>query len=124
ARTQEHVRLAEAQLEVGAGIPLDVRRAEVQRGQAEVNLVQTRNAAEIAALTLGQLIGVPLEPTVALTTRFQIFEPTWDAGELVRGALVSNPTLLAAQASTEAARTTVQSARTSYLPSLNLTVGL
>ena len=124
ARTGESLRLAEAQLEVGAGIPLDVRRAQVDRGRAEVTLVQARNTAEIAALTLGQLVGVPIDGSVELTTRFEIFEPNLNAEELVQAALQENPVLLAARATSAAARTTVQSARTSYLPTLSLSAGL
>ena len=124
ARTQEHVRLAQAQLEVGAGTPLDVRRAEVDRGQAEVSLVQARNSADIAVLTLGQIIGVPIDPAVRLTTAFTIFEPTWQPAALVEMALENNPTLQEARATGEAARTNVRAARSSYLPSMNLNVGL
>ena len=124
ARTEEHVRLAEARLEVGAGTPLDVQRAQVQRGQAQVSLVQARNNADISVLTLGQLVGTPLEPEVDLTSSFAIFEPTWSAPELVAAALGTNPSLLAAEATASAARTGVRSARTSYLPSLNFNVGM
>lgn len=124
ARTEEHVRLAEARLEVGAGTPLDVQRAQVQRGQAQVSLVQARNNADIAVFTLGQLVGTPLEPEIELTSSFTIFEPTWSAPELVQAALGTNPSLLAAEASASAARTGVRSARTSYLPSLNFNVGM
>lgn len=123
SRAKEHVRLAQARLEVGAGTPLDVRRAEVQLGRAEVALLQARNTAATAAITLGQLVGVPLDPEVGLTSRFAIFEPTWRAEQLVQSALQGNPTLLAAEASAEAARTSVRSARTRYLPSLNFNMG-
>lgn len=124
ARTAEHVRLAEARLEVGAGTPLDVQRAQVQHGQAEVGLVQARNTAAIAAITLGQLVGTPLDPDIELTSTFAIFQPTWSAPELVELALGSNPSLLSAEASASAARTSVRAARTSYLPSLNFNVGV
>jgi outer membrane protein len=124
ARTLEHVRLAEARLEVGAGTPLDVQRAQVQHGTAEVNLVQARNTADIAAITLGQFLGTPLDPSVELTSNFSIFDPTWSAPELVEMALQTNPSLLAAEASASAAGTSVRAARTSYLPSLNFSVGV
>lgn len=124
ARTAEHVRLAEARLEVGVGTPLDVQRAQVQHGRAQVSLVQATNTADIAALTLGQLVGVPIDPSVHLTSEFRIFQPAWRAEELVESALQQNPTLLAAQASVSAAETSVKSARTQYLPSLNFQVGL
>ena len=124
ARTIEHVRLAEARLEVGAGTPLDVQRAEVQRGQAQVSLLQARNNAAISVLYLGQLVGTPLEPEIELTSSFAIFQPTWSATDLVQGALSANPSLLAAEATASAASTGVRSARTSYLPSLNFNVGM
>ena len=41
--------------------------AQVQHGQAEVSLVQARNNADIAAITLGQLVGTPLDPTIKNT---------------------------------------------------------
>lgn len=124
ARTLEYVRLAEARLEVGAGTPLDVQRAQVQHGQAEVSLVQARNTADIAAITLGQLVGTPLDPSIELSSTFSIFEPAWTAAELVESALNANPSLLAARATASAANTSVKAARTSYLPSLNFNVGL
>jgi outer membrane protein len=123
ARTGEHVRLAEARLEVGAGTPLDVRRAEVQQGRAEIGLVQARNNAATAVLVLSQLIGVQLDPTVELTSEFTIFEPDWSAESLVEMALENNPALLAARAGSTAAGTAVTAARTSYLPSVNASMG-
>lgn len=124
ARTGEQLRLAEALLEVGSGTPLDVRRAAVTQGQAQVSLVQARNAAEVAALTLGQHIGAPLDPSVQLTSRFEIFAPEWEAEPLVQAALHNNPALMAARASSDAARTNIQAARSAYLPSLGMNVGL
>ena len=123
ARTAEYVRLAQARLEVGAGTPLDVRRAEVQQGQAEIQLVQARNAVATAKLNLGQLIGAPLDPEVPLTSEFVLFEPNLDTEALVEAALRTNPVLLASRASENAARTEVKQARTAYLPSLNFNVG-
>ena len=124
ARTAEHVRLAEARLEVGAGTPLDVQRAQVQHGQAEVSLVQARNNADIAAITLGQLVGTPLDPAIELTSTFSIFDPEWSPAELIEIALGRNPSLLAAEANASAAGTSVRAARTAYLPSLNFNVGV
>ena len=124
ANLAEHVRLAEARLEVGAGTPLDVQRAQVQHGQAEVQLVQARNTADIAAITLGQYLGTPLDPSVALTSTFEIFQPAWSAQQLVEMALGTNPSLKAAEANAAAARTSVKSARTQYLPSLGFNMGI
>lgn len=123
ARTVEHQRLAQARLEVGAGTPLDVRRAEVQKGRADVALVQARGDVGNATLELGRLMGTELRPDVRLTSEFALFDPAWEAGALVSQAAEDNPNLRAARAQEGAARTGITAARSSYLPSLSLNVG-
>lgn len=123
-RTREHERLANARLEVGAGTPLDVRRAEVERGRAEANLLQTRNAYETELLRLGQLMGMVLPEGTPLTTRFDLFEPSWNADALAAEALENNAELLAARANVNAARTGVRAARSAYLPTVSAQLGL
>jgi outer membrane protein len=123
-RTLEHERLARAKLEVGSGTPLDVRRAQVERGRAEVGVVQQQNTYETELLRLGMLMGVDLSTTTRLESGFELFEPRWSGDELVRTALENNPGLLAARASTGAAETQVRAARSAYLPSLSFRVGL
>lgn len=124
ARAAEYERLARARLEVGAGTPLDVRRAEVRKGQAEVRLLQAENARAVAALNLGELLGAPLEPETRLTTEFAVFEPRWKTEELLATALRENPSLRAARAGATAARTGARAARGAYLPVLSFNVGL
>ncbi|HEX6370675.1 MAG TPA: TolC family protein [Longimicrobium sp.] len=123
-RTREHERLANARLEVGSGTPLDVRRAQVERGRAEVGVVQQQNTYETELLRLGLLMGVDLPAGTRLESAFELFEPRWSADELVGMALENNPGLHAARANTGAAQTQVRAARSAYLPSLNFQVGL
>ncbi|HEX2210219.1 MAG TPA: TolC family protein [Longimicrobium sp.] len=123
-RTREHERLANAKLEVGSGTPLDVRRAQVERGRAEVSLVQQQNTYETELLRLAQLMGVDLPEGTRLESAFELFEPRWSGDELVRMALEANPNLLAARASTGAAQTQVRAARSAYLPTLSFQVGI
>ncbi|HEX8906287.1 MAG TPA: TolC family protein, partial [Longimicrobiaceae bacterium] len=123
ARTTEHERLARARLEVGAGTPLDLRRAEVQRGQAEVSLLQRRNDYQTALLRLGLSMGRELPADTRLSSTFSLFEPKWTVDELEQMALSGNPNLLSARATAQAARTGVRAARTQYLPSLSMSVG-
>lgn len=123
ARTHEHERLARARLEVGAGTPLDVRRAEVDRGRAEVTLLQRKNDQATQVLLLGQMMGSPLSPSTALTTTFALAEPRWTSEELVALALRGNPELASARANSDAARTGVRAARTQYMPSMSVRAG-
>ncbi|HET7231437.1 MAG TPA: TolC family protein [Longimicrobium sp.] len=122
-RTQEHERLARARLEVGAGTPLDLRRAEVERGQAEVNVVQRRNTYQTELLRLGLAMGREIPADTRLSSTFTLFEPAWTVDQLEQQALQANPNLLSARASAQAARTGVRVARSQYLPSLNFSVG-
>jgi outer membrane protein len=123
SRTDEHLRLAQARLDVGAGTPLDVRRAETQKGQAQVKLLQARNTVATATLGLGQLMGVDLQPGAKLTSEFALFQPQFDAAALVAQATADNPNLRSARSSAGAARTGIRAARSSYLPTLNFNVG-
>lgn len=123
ARTDEHQRLAQARLDVGAGTPLDVRRAETQKGQAQVRLLQARNTLATATLALGQLMGVDLQPGAQLTSEFALFQPQFEAATLISQAMANNPNLRAARSQAGAARTGVRAARSNYLPSLSFNVG-
>lgn len=123
-RIQLNVRQAEAQVQVGAGTPLDIRRAEVQEGQAEVQLVQSQNQAASARLSLSRLLGVELPEEVHMVTSFELFEPVLDVDDLVGRALDGNPVLRASRLSVEAANTGVRAARTQYLPNISLSAGV
>lgn len=123
-RTREHERLANAKLEVGSGTPLDVRRAQVERGRAEATLVQQQNTYETELLRLGLLMGTELPQGTPLSSRFELAEPAWTYPQLVSMALENNPNLLSARANTGAAQTQVRAARSAYLPTLSFQVGM
>ncbi len=123
ARTQAYVGQAEAQVAVGAATPLDIRRAETQEGQAEVQLLQSQNAVITTRLALMQTLGTEISALVALTTEFDVFEPDLNTTDLLGLAFAQNPTLLASQSQAAAARTETRMAQTQYLPSLSLSAG-
>ncbi len=123
-RTRTYVRQAEAQVEVGAGTPLDIRRAEVQEGQAEVRLLQAENAAATSRLALGRVMGVPVEVGTRLSTTFELFDPDLDPDALLDRALERNPVLRATRRQAAAASTQARMARMQYYPSLSLSAGL
>jgi outer membrane protein len=123
-RTTAHIRLAQARLDVGTGTRLDVLRAEVQHGQAEVRIVQAENTAAAQRLSLGQLLGVQLPEDVRLSSEFDLFEPTWDRDEVKALAMANNPSLRAAQAQADATGTSLRVARTEYLPTVSASLGL
>jgi outer membrane protein len=119
-RTRSYVRQAEAQVEVGAGTPLDIRRAELQEGQAEVQVLQAENSVATTRLILGRVVGVDVREDVELTTAFDLFDPDLELGDLLNLAMDQNPVLRASRSQQSAAETQTRMARTQYLPSLSL----
>jgi outer membrane protein len=123
-RGDETLKLAQAKVAVGASIPLEAKQAEVERGRAEVNLLQARNLVQTETLRLMQQIGIELNRDVELTTRFDVFDVTFSQEDLVRTALEAHPQLTAARAAEQASDASVKMARSAYLPSLDVSAGL
>jgi outer membrane protein len=124
ARAQDNLRLATARVDVGAAIPLEAQQAEVERGRAEVSLLQAENLARTERLRLAQLLGVPPAVDARLTTQFAVVDVPWTLPQLQAMAVQAHPQLRAAVAAEEAADAGVRMARSSYLPSLNISAGL
>ncbi|UCC49587.1 MAG: TolC family protein [Gemmatimonadota bacterium] len=123
-RTEEYLRLAQAREQVGAGTRLETMQADLARGQAEVALVQARNAARVAKLRLIQALGVQLPAEqVELVSEFQVFEPRLDLESLVNEAMARHPSLVAVRADRDAANSSVKVAKAAYLPTLSLRAG-
>ena len=125
-RGEEFLRLARARFDVGQNTMLDVRQAEVAKGQAEVALLQARQAVTVEKLRLFQQMGVlpPEDPSVVtLTDTFPVIEPRWELSGLLSEAAGSNPDLLALRARSAAARASERAARSTWLPTLSLNAG-
>jgi outer membrane protein len=124
ANTQAQLELARARQQVGAATTLDVRRAEVAVGQAQVALLRERNNVEIEKLRLFQQMGVPQPPNVTLTSQFTMTEPNLRVEELLDMARRANPTLNARRARERSADVGVAQARSQWLPTLSLNTGV
>lgn len=120
-RSEEHLRLAQAREDVGAGTRLETMQADVARGRAEVNLVLAQNAARVSKLRLVQALGVQFPPDqIELVSEFPIFEPSLDMQSLMNDALQRHPQLIAIRADQKAANSTVKVAKAAYFPTLSL----
>ena len=121
ARTQ--LDLAKAKMAVGSGTILDVRRAEVGLGQAQVALLTARNNVEVEKLRLFQQMGVPQTPDAVLTTEFRIDPPTFELAQLLDLARRQNPSIVALRSRERAAELNTRVARAEYTPTLALSTG-
>lgn len=122
-RAELNLRLARAQVEVGTGTPLDARQAEVAVGRTRVSVLQLENLARTSRLRLLTAIGIVRDPSVRLTTRFDLDLPELSEELLLQQAIEGNPGLRALRSVESAARVGVRSARAAYLPSLALRAG-
>jgi outer membrane protein len=123
ATADEALKLAQGRVAAGAATRMDEAQAEVERGRAEVALLQAQAAAETEKLRLLQRIGLDYRGDVELVTRPELFAPDWTLEELTAEALQRHPQLAAARAAEAASRATARSAKMQYLPSLNLSGG-
>lgn len=123
ARAQQNLRLAEARVQVEAAIPMEAKQAQVEVGRAEVGLLQAQNAVYTERMRLMQMLGVELDRELQLTTRFNVQDVPWTREQLVAMAGEAHPQIRAAEAQRHAAGMGVKMARTSYLPSLNVSAG-
>ncbi|HEX9166391.1 MAG TPA: TolC family protein, partial [Gemmatimonadales bacterium] len=125
-RNQTFLDLASARYRVGQGTLIEVRQAEVQKAQADVDLLRTVYLEKDAKLELFRRIGVappvPVEQ-VALSDSFPVTPIGVGLEQVLQEAEDYNPQLKALRARQQGAATGVKSARSEYLPSLSLQGG-
>jgi len=122
----EALKLAQAKFAVGSGTLLDVRQAQVARGQAEVALLQAQTDVLVQKLKLFEQMGVtaPVDlKSVTLSDSFPVTEPTWSLDDLLAMAQAQNPALQAFEARATAAKWSVRASTAAYGPSVSLSAG-
>jgi outer membrane protein len=125
-RNVQFLRLAEARYAVGQATLIDVRQAQVARGQADVALLRAQNAVNVEKLRLFESLGVTAPvalETVQLTDTFTVQPPTWKLEELLNLAGQHNPSLGALRAREAAAGWGVKAATSAFGPSLSFSLG-
>ncbi|MFN0180611.1 MAG: TolC family protein [Gemmatimonadales bacterium] len=126
ARNADFLALAQARYQVGQATILDVKQAQVQKGQADVTLLRANQTENEAKLELYRRIGLnaPNEiETVGLPDSFPVTEPTWRLEQLLGVAAEQNPALRATRARETSADFGLKSQRSRYLPSLSFSAG-
>ena len=122
AASEEHRRLARERFEAGAAAEVDVLHANVGVSSAKLSLVRARSDARVARGNLNAAMGLPPEmPLDVQPPRDELVPPeAMDVGELFDQALRLRPEVRQALGRVEIARRSVDEARSSYLPEVNL----
>jgi outer membrane protein TolC len=125
-RADEALRLAQARYAVGQTTILDVRQAEVQKGRADVGLIQAQQAVTVEKLRLFQQMGVaaPEDPSVVTPSdTFPVVEPAWNLENLLTEAEEQNPDLNSLKARETAAVWGERAAKSEWLPTFSFSAG-
>jgi outer membrane protein len=125
-RNDEFLKLAQARFSVGQATLIDVRQAQVARGQAAVGLLRAQTAVSVEKLRLFEQMGVtaPTEiQAVQLTDTFAVATPAWQLTELLTMAEGQNPALKALRARERSAAWAVRAATSTYGPSVAVSAG-
>jgi outer membrane protein len=125
-RNADFLRLANARYQVGQATLLDVRQAEVTKGQSDVALLRAVQAENEAKLDLIRRMGVePPAPVdqIVLTDSFPVTAPAFALDSLLALADEQNPALRSLRARRTAAYYGVRSAKSEFLPTLSAQAG-
>jgi outer membrane protein len=126
SRNGDFLALAKARHQVGQATLLDVRQAEVAKGQSDVGLLRATQTENEAKLDLIRRMGVeppvPIEQ-IALSDSFPVTPPAFGLDTLLAQADAQNPSLRSLRARQSAASWNVRAAKSEYLPTLSVQAG-
>lgn len=120
-QTEDHLRSARAFYSVGTRPLLDVTRAEVDVANANVGLIQARNAQRVALLQLENAMGVHLKAGYVLKGHVNISPVTFLLDSARTVAMSNRPDILSARAHYEALSSFASAAWGLHLPTLSAT---
>jgi outer membrane protein TolC len=116
---QQHLEQAKAFYEVGTKPKFDVTKAEVDLGNAQLNLISTRNSLKIAMVILNNAIGVPEAPEYQIEDSLSFSKYSITFKEAVDKAYENRPELRSILLKKKATEESVSLAKKGYLPVLN-----
>ena len=120
-RLTAHLKNVEAQYNAGTVAKSDVLRSEVEKADAEQNLIIAKNSYELAVSNLNNIISLPLATPLVVKDelKYQKFDKTLE--ECIAFALNNRPDLAQAQANVEVAQAQIRVAESGSKLSLAAT---
>jgi outer membrane protein len=115
---EQHLETAKGFFEAGAKPIFDVTKAEVDLGNARINMVKANNAVTLAGVNLNNAMGMPAAPPYELEDYVDYQKSPVDLYESLSKAFLNRPDLQSLVRQKEAAQKAIQLAQKDYLPSL------
>lgn len=122
-RQREQLDFVRQQIRLGRATRSDSLRSRVDLNDAQLALLNARNEARSAQFALAESMGVDRRVAPAREANLEPDTLRVSRNELMRAARTASPRVVSARRSAEAAEASVASARSSYLPSLQLSGG-
>lgn len=120
---QQHLDQANAFFRVGVKPKFDVTKAEVDFGNARLNVMKAENAVRIGKITLRDAMGIPESGDFAIVDDLTFRKSDLPLNGVLDRAYSSRPDLLSLMAKIQAAERSIELARKSYFPTLSASAG-
>ena len=120
---EQHLQQAKKLYEVGLKPRIDVTKAEVDLGQARLDLIKARNTYLSDRLVLANAMGIASSPNFEINSSPKFIDISIDEETALELAYQNRPDLKSAIAKVEAAQMNVKLANANYFPTLNAAAG-
>ncbi len=115
---EQHLEQAKGFFTVGTKPKFDVTKAEVDLGNAKLNLILAENALRLAVVNLNNSIGVPDAPEYTLVDNLSLQKYNITLEDALSKAFQDRPDLKSVIARRQAAESSIDLAKTGYYPVL------
>ena len=120
---QQHLDQANAFFRIGTKPKFDVTKAEVDLGNARLNVLKADNALRVARITLKDVMGIPDSADFPIVDNLAYQKNDLPLNDALNAAYANRPDLRAVIARREAAERSIDLARKDYYPTLSGSAG-
>jgi outer membrane protein len=120
---QQHLDQANAFFRIGTKPKFDVTKAEVDFGNARLNVLKAENAVRAARITLKDVMGTPENPDFNIVDNLGVQKNNLQLNDVLNTAYLNRPNLRSVVAKREAAERSIRLAQKGYFPVLSGSAG-
>lgn len=120
---QQHLDQANAFFRIGTKPKFDVTKAEVDFGNARLNVLKAENAVRAARITLKDVMGIPENADFAIVDNLAFQKNDWQLNDVLNTAYSNRPDLRSVIAKREATERSIDLAQKGYYPTLSGSAG-
>lgn len=120
---QQHLDQANAFFRIGTKPKIDVTKAEVDFGNAKLNVLKAENAVRAARLALKNVMGVPENEDFSIVDNLVFQKSDMQLNDVLNTAYANRPDLRSVMAKREASERSIDLAKKGYYPTLSGSAG-